>query len=115
QSFLLSLVSPRELAKQDWRKRTTNGYVLSAAINWAALDNLDLKSTLTTSKMYDQNLRFYGPLTSESFNNGGNFPLGQKTENNDFSYRWLNTAAYRFKNLGQHSLDLLVGQEVYSS
>ncbi len=115
QSFLLSLVSPRELAKQDWRKRTTNGYVLSAAINWAALDNLDLRSTLTTSKTYDQNLRFYGPLTSESFNNGGNLPLGQKTENNDFSYRWLNTASYRFKNLGQHSLDLLVGQEVYSS
>lgn len=114
QSFLLSLISPTELAKQDWRKRTTNSYVLNGAINWRVIDNLNVKSTLTTSRTFDQNLRFYGPLTSESFNNGGNLPLGQKTENNDFSYRWLNTASYKFKNLGQHSLDVLVGQEVYS-
>jgi TonB-dependent starch-binding outer membrane protein SusC len=115
QSFLLSLISPTELAKQDWRKRTTDAYVLNGAINWAVLDNLKLKSTLTTSRTFDENLRFYGPLTSESFNNGGNLPLGQKTENDDFSYRWLNTAMYQFKNLGQHGLDVLVGQEVYSS
>ena len=115
QSFLQSMISPRELAEQDWRKRTTNSYVLNAALNWTVVENLDLKSTLTTSRTFDENLRFYGPLTSESFNNGGNLPLGQKTENDDFSYRWLNTAMYQFKNLGQHDLNLLVGQEVYSS
>ena len=115
QSFLLSLISPTELAEQDWRKRTTNSYVLNGAVNWNVIDNLNVKSTLTTSKTYDEDLRFYGPLTSESFNNGGNLPLGQKTENNDFSYRWLNTASYLFTNLGQHSLDILAGQEIYSS
>ena len=115
QSFLLSLVSPTELAKQDWRKRTTDAYVLNGAIRWRVIEDLFLKSTLTTSRIYDENLRFYGPLTSESFNNGGNLPLGQKTENNDFSYRWLNTASYLFKNLGQHQLDVLLGQEIYSN
>jgi TonB-dependent starch-binding outer membrane protein SusC len=114
QSFLLSLVSPRELAKQDWRQRTTNAYVLNAAINWAATDNLDVKSTFTTSRTFDENLRFYGPLTNESFNNGSSLPLGEKTENNDFSYRWFNTIAYRFKNVGDHNLDVLLGQEVSS-
>ena len=115
QSFLLSLISPTELAKQDWRKRTTNSYVLNGAINWRVVENLNLKSTFTTSRIFDENLRFFGPLTSESFNNGGNLPIGEKTENNDFSYRWLNTASYKFKNIGHHALDILLGQEVYSS
>lgn len=115
QSFLLNVISPRELAEQDWRKRTTNAYVLNGAITWSVIENLDLKSTLTTSRTYDENLRFYGPLTSESFNNGGNLPLGQKTEDNDFSYRWLNMATYKFKNFGQHQLDVLLGQEIYSN
>ena len=113
-SFIKSLVSPTELVKQDWRKRTTNDYVLQAALNYAVLDNLDLKTTITSSNRFDENLRFYGPLTSESFNNGGSLPLGQKTDQELFTYRWLNTAAFRFKNLGVHELDLLAGHEIYS-
>lgn len=115
QSFLLNLVNPRDLAEQDWRKRTTNAYVLNTAISWRVVDGLNVKSTFTSQTSFDENLRFYGPLTSESFNNGGNMPLGVKTENNDFSYRWLNTVSYAFKNLGLHNLDLLAGQEIYSS
>lgn len=114
QAFLRSLVNPTELVKQDWRERTTNDYILNAALNWAVLDNLDLKTTFTTSKTFDNNLRFYGPLTSESFNNGGNLPLGVKTNREDFTYRWLNTVSYRFKNLGNHKLDILAGHEIYS-
>ena len=115
QSFLLSLVSPTELAKQDWRKRTTSAYVLNTAVRWTILKDLNFKTTLTSSKTIDENLRFYGPLTSESFNNGGNLPLGEKTDNNDFSYRWLNTLSYRLSNLGPHDLDFLLGHEIYSS
>ena len=114
QSFLLSLVSPKELAKQDWRNRTTNAYVFNGGVTWNILDNLDLRSTFTTSRTFDENLRFYGPLTSESFNNGSSLPLGEKTENNDFSYRWFNTATYTVKNIGEHSLTVLVGQEISS-
>lgn len=114
QAFLRSLVNPTELVKQDWRERTTNDYILNAALNWAVLDNLDLKTTFTSSKTFDNNLRFYGPLTSESFNNGGNLPLGVKTNREDFTYRWLNTVSYRFKNLGNHKLDILAGHEIYS-
>lgn len=114
QAFLRSLVSPTELVKQDWRKRTTNDYVFNAALNWSILDNLDAKSTFTYSKQFDLNKRFYGPLTSESFNNGGNLPLGEKTNRESFTYRWLNTLSYNFKNLGDHSLDLLLGHEIYS-
>lgn len=115
QSFIRSLVSPTELAKQDWRKRTTNDYIINAALNWDILDNLSVKSTFTTSKRFDENLRFYGPLTSESFNNGGNLPLGVKTNNDRDSYRWLNTVSYRLNNSGPYQLDFIAGHEIYSN
>lgn len=114
QSFLLNSINPRELAQQDWRKRTTNAYVLNAAIDWAVVDHIDFRSMFTTQRTFDENLRYYGPLTTESFNNGNNLPLGEKTENNDFNYRWFNTLAYRFSNLGRHNIDFLLGQEISS-
>jgi TonB-linked SusC/RagA family outer membrane protein len=116
QAFLLNLVNPTELLKQDWRRRTDNNYVFNAALNWEAIDGLNLKTTLTRSNGFRETLRFYGPLTSESFNNGGNLPLGQKTDRENFSYRWLNTANYSFPMLkGDHDVKVLVGQEIYSS
>ncbi len=112
QSFLLSLISPTELAEQDWRKRTTNAYVLNASINWSIMDNLKFTSMLNTSQTFDENLRYYGPLTGESFNNGGSLPLGEKSETKDFSSRWFNTLLYQVKGMGRHSLAVLLGQEI---
>ncbi|MEZ4829891.1 MAG: TonB-dependent receptor [Bacteroidia bacterium] len=114
-TFLKSLVNPVDLVKQDWRKRTTNDYVLNAALTWNVIKNLDVKSTITTSKTFDKNLRFYGPLTSESFNNGGNLPLGEKTARENFSYRWLNTISYRVTSLKNQDMDFLFGHEIYSN
>ena len=115
QQFLKSLVNPTDLVKQDWRKRTTNDYVFNAALNWEVIRDLNLKTTFTGSKDFDNNLRFYGPLTSESFNNGGSLPLGQKTTSEGFSYRWLNTLSYKVSGLRNQALDFLFGQEVYSN
>jgi TonB-linked SusC/RagA family outer membrane protein len=115
QSFLLSLVSPVELSEQDWRKRTENSYVLNAGLTWSILDDLNFKTTFTTSKDYREDLRFYGPLTGESFNSGGSMPLGQKDNRNGFSYRWLNTLNYKVNDWGPHKIDILLGQEIYSS
>lgn len=115
QSFIRSLVSPTELVKQDWRKRSTNDYIINAALNYSVLENLDLKTTFTTSKRFDESLRFYGPLTSESFNNGGNLPLGVKTNNVRDSYRWLNTVAYRLNTSSPYALDFIAGHEIYSN
>ncbi len=116
QSFLLSLVSPTELAKQDWRKRTDNDYVFNAGITYRIIDGLTFKSTINGSKNFREDLRFYGPLTGESFNNGGSLPLGVRTNTESFSYRWLNSVTWDVKGLGEnHSLDFLVGQEVYST
>ena len=113
--FIQSLVNPIDLAKQDWRKRTSDDYILNAALNYDLLENLSLKSTFTTSKGFQENLRFYGPLTGESFNNGGNLPLGERTNQESTSFRWLNTINYKLADLGDHDLDLLLGHEIYST
>ena len=113
-SFLKGLINPLELVKQDWRKRTTNDYILNGSLSYDLLDNLHLKSTYTTSRQFDNNLRFYGPLTGESFNNGGNLPLGEKTDNLNTSYRWLNTINYNVSPSKKSKLDLLVGHEIFS-
>lgn len=115
QSFLLSLINPLELAKQDWRRRSTQNYVLQAGLTWSLMENLTLKTAVTSSNTYDESLRYYGPLTSESQQQGNSLPLGTKNESKDNSFRWLNTANYVFKDLGDHKLDVLLGHEVYSS
>lgn len=114
QSFLLSLVNPKELAKQDWRKRSTTSYIINAGLSWNIVKGVDFRTSLTSSREYDRVLRFYGPLTNESFNNGGSLPLGTKAENENSTYRWLNTLAYRMNNTGDHALDFLVGHEMLS-
>lgn len=115
QSFLLNLINPTELAEQDWRKRTTKSYVLNGGLTWSVLDNLSLKTVFTTETRFDERLRYYGPLTSQSRQEGSSLPLGTKQESQDYSYRWLNTLNYELVNAGQHSLKVLLGQEIYSN
>ncbi|WP_116127026.1 SusC/RagA family TonB-linked outer membrane protein [Lewinella sp. IMCC34183] len=115
QTFLRSLVSPTELAKQDWRRTTDNDYILNAALAWNVTDNFIAKTTFTGSQSFDERLRFYGPLTGESFNNGGSLPLGQKDNFQRTSYRWLNTLSYRLVSLKNQNMDFLLGHEIYSN
>jgi TonB-linked SusC/RagA family outer membrane protein len=115
QSFLLSLINPLELAEQDWRKRTTKSYIINAGLNWNILPNLIYRTAFTTETEFDERLRYYGPLTSRSQQDGSSLPLGTMNEDQDYSFRWLNTLNYNFLNLGVHQLDLLLGQEIYSN
>ncbi len=114
QMFLRSLITPDELVKQDWRKRTDDDYVINASLTWELAEGLNLKSSYTTSKQFREDLRFYGPLTSESFNNGGSMPLGQKTNSESNSYRLINTLSYK-KEFDNSKVDLLFGNEISSS
>ncbi|NQU86900.1 MAG: TonB-dependent receptor [Mariniphaga sp.] len=115
QSFLLNLINPLELAAQDWRQRNTMSYVLQAGLSWNPIENLTLKTAITSSQTFEERLRYYGPLTSTSQKEGNSLPLGITDDRNNNSYRWLNTANYIFQDLGEHQLDLLLGHEVYSN
>lgn len=115
QSFLLSLIDPVELAKQDWRQRNTMNYVLQSGLTWRPIENLTLKTTISGSQTFDERLRYYGPDTPQALQEGNSLPLGTVNESQDHSYRWLNTVNYAFKEMGDHKLDILVGHEVSSS
>ncbi|WP_281336187.1 SusC/RagA family TonB-linked outer membrane protein [Flavobacterium eburneipallidum] len=114
EQFLLTLVDPKKLTEQDWRKRTFKSYVLNAGVTWNVLSNLTAKSTLNYGTDYNESLRFYGPLTSESVQNGNGVPIGIKDDEQKSSYRFSNTLNYDFKNLGKHELGLMLGHEVRS-
>ncbi|MFA9389880.1 MAG: SusC/RagA family TonB-linked outer membrane protein [Prolixibacteraceae bacterium] len=115
ESFLLNLIDPVELAKQDWRHKNTTNYVLQAGLTWNPISNVILKSAITNSNTYGESLRYYGPLTGESQKEGNSVPLGTVSSDRDNSFRWLNTASYVFKDMGDHKLDILLGHEVYSN
>ena len=115
QQFLLSMVNPTELVKQDWRKRSTYNYVLNAGLTWNIFPDLDFKTVFTDQRRFREDLRFYGPLTGESFNNGGSMPLGQKDDRDNTSYRWLTTVNYKKQWSSDYKLDFLLGYEMSSS
>jgi len=112
--FLKDLIDPRELLGDDWRKRTTQNYVLNAGLKWDITDNLQFNTVFTSETQVDERLRFYGPLTSESRQEGSSLPLGTKEDRDNWSYRWYNTIKYELTDIGFHHLDVLIGQEVNS-
>lgn len=115
QSFLLSLIDPTELAEQDWRKRSDKNYALNAGLNWKVIDNLSFRTVINGQSNFRESLRFYGPLTSRSKQEGNSLPIGYKDDREGWSYRWYNTLAYNVKNLGQHEVDVLLGHELNGS
>ncbi|GJM64235.1 TonB-dependent receptor [Persicobacter diffluens] len=115
QSFLLSMVDPRDLVEDDWRQRNDQEYVFNVGLNWKILDNLVYNTTFTSQTRYRESLRFYGPLTSRSRQEGNSLPLGEMTNSNRDSYRWLNTLTYNFNLGNKNNLDIMAGHEIYSN
>ena len=115
QSFLLSMINPLELAADDWRQRLQKNYVYNLALNWAILSNLTARTTFTGYTGFEDSYRYYGPLTSQSRQEGSSLPLGTITTNQRFEQRWLNTLNYEFQNMGQHTLDFILGSEIFST
>ncbi|WNH11210.1 SusC/RagA family TonB-linked outer membrane protein [Thalassobellus suaedae] len=112
-NFIRDLIDPRKLVEQDWRKGTSNQYVFNAALTWKILEDLTFKTTINTSREFEEELRFYGPLTGESRQRGRSLPLGQKTNDESSSYRWVNTLNYK-KEWVDSKIDILLGQEISS-
>lgn len=112
EQFLKSLVNPIELTKQDYRKRVNKRLNLNGAASWAVIKNLNYRSEFGIDFDFGQSKRFYGPLTGESRNNGGNLPLGELTNSEVRGLRWTNTLNYMLKIKENHDFNLLGGQEI---
>lgn len=114
-SFIRALINPKQLAEQDWRNRKTQAMNINAGFSWEIIRSLSFRSEVGYDISYDDNKRYYGPLTSTSRNEGGNLPLGDLTTYSAPRYRVANTITYGFKPTSNQDLNLMVGQEIISS
>ncbi|MEO8404505.1 MAG: SusC/RagA family TonB-linked outer membrane protein, partial [Chitinophagaceae bacterium] len=112
EQFLKSQINPQQLVAQDYRKLVNKALNMNAGVSWLVLSNLTYRSEFGLDFGFGQSRRYYGPLTGESRNVGGNLPLGEITNSNTNGFRWTNTATYSLKNGGKHNLSVLGGQEV---
>lgn len=112
EQFLRSLVSPPKLAEQDYRRRVNNTLNLSAALTWNIWRGLSYRSEFNIDRTQEETRRYYGPLTGESRNVGGNLPLGEITDLSRNGYRWANTLTYTFKYKANHSFTAMAGHEM---
>jgi TonB-dependent starch-binding outer membrane protein SusC len=112
EQFLKSLINPIDLAAQDYRRRNDKAFNMNAAGSWSILRSLIFRSELGLDLSFGQSRRYYGPLTGESRNVGGNLPLGEITNYNAQKYRWANTLNFLKKIGEKHDFNFLLGQEV---
>jgi len=113
-SFIRSLINPKQLAAQDWRNRKTQALNINTGVSWDILKSLSFRSEVGYDISYDDNKRYYGPLTSTSRNEGGNLPLGDLTTYTAPRYRIANTLTYSLKPILNHDLNVMAGQELVS-
>ena len=111
EQFLKSLINPKKLLEQDYRKRLAHTLNMNVAGTWNVFPFLTYRSEFGMDLTFGQQKRYYGPLTSTSRNEGGNLPLGEITNSNARSFRWANTFTYK-KEIGKHDFTVLGGQEI---
>ncbi|MBK8090218.1 MAG: TonB-dependent receptor [Chitinophagaceae bacterium] len=114
EQFLKSLINPSKLIEQDYRKRLSNTLNMNVALTWAILKDLSFRSEFGLDLGMGQAKRYYGPLTGESRNAGGNLPLGEITNSNTRGYRFTNTLNYK-SHIGKHDFSVLGGQEILAT
>jgi TonB-linked SusC/RagA family outer membrane protein len=115
EQFLKSLINPNKLVEQDYRKRINKSLNMNAALSWNILSNLVYRGEFGLDLGWGQSKRYYGPLTGESRNVGGNLPLGEITNSDGRGFRWTNTFNYTLKDLGKHDVSVLLGQELVTT
>jgi TonB-dependent starch-binding outer membrane protein SusC len=112
EQFLKSVINPIDLTAQDYRKRVNKALNMNAAVSWSVLKSLTYRSEFGIDLNFGQTKRYYGPLTGESRNNGGNLPLGELTNSEVRGFRWTNTMNYMMKAGEKHDFNFLAGQEL---
>ncbi len=110
----LNLYNPINLANQEFRKKTTDNYNISAYVSYNITKNLTFKSTFGFDYNDLTDLQFSDSLTPYSIITGGRKPIAgldtatRKTMTNS------NVLTYTVKGFkGKHDFDVLVGEETY--
>jgi TonB-dependent starch-binding outer membrane protein SusC len=114
-----TMVNPLKAVSDNDRNQLRKRYTLEGSFAWKILDDLELKIEGGTDYYTTNDDRFFGLTTYFVKNNPTatyqNMPALQSTESKSQSIRNTNTLNYDFKkilNNKNHSLKLLIGQEV---
>jgi len=111
EQFIKGLVSPLALTEQDYRRSVTNTFNMNAAVSWNVVKSLLFRSEFGLDLSWNNNKRYYGPLTGESRTNGNSLPLGEIRNSRSNKYRLVNTLTYSLRT-GDHDLNVMGGQEL---
>jgi TonB-linked SusC/RagA family outer membrane protein len=105
------LTNPITLANQELKYDYRNDLISSGYVQYSILKNLTVKSTVGYNRTNRHTNTFNGPVSNVARNNAG-LPAIQLDTVSQRSFINTNTINYK-PNLGKdHSLDLLVGQEI---
>ncbi len=109
----LSLVNPIQLNNQEYSKKTTNNYNVTASLSYNnIIKNLSFKSTVGYNKQDYVVRMFSDTVTSTAKLQGGGNPVVQLDTTLTTSLNNNNVFTYSLKNLhNKHDIDLLVGEE----
>ena len=113
EQFLRNLINPLQLSEQDYRRRVQRVLTMNAGGTWNIMKALSYRTEFSYGAAFNNNRRYFGPLTGVSRNEGGNLPMGEITQTELQDYRWANTLNYHLKR-ERHDLNVLVGQELVS-
>ncbi|SHG27605.1 TonB-linked outer membrane protein, SusC/RagA family [Flavobacterium fluvii] len=111
ESYVKPQFDPIPTIKDIYDKTLRQKYRGNVALTWRVNDALTLRSEYSASKDYSSRYQYTGSVAKNTVGvEGGDATI---TKDYDTRYRFVNTANYKFQNLGEnHKLDLLLGQEV---
>ena len=111
EEYLNSHLTLSERAQQYWKRKNDRTFNFNGGMSWNIIKNLRYRIEGNYQYKFAETKNYYGPLTSQSANEGQNLPLVDWTKENSWSYRVANTLFYN-KTIKQHYFDVLLGQEI---
>jgi TonB-dependent starch-binding outer membrane protein SusC len=112
----LSLINPIQLARSEYRKKTTNAYNVTGTLSYNFTKTLSFKSTFgyDVNKLTDR--QYFDSLSPYSKQQGGNKPIAQLDTTERKQITNSNVLTYSLKNYKRrHNIDLLLGEETLDS
>ncbi len=111
ENYVKPQYDPVPTIKDIYDKTLRQKYRGNGALTWRVNDALTLRSEYGASKDYVTRYQYTGSFAKNTVGlEGGDAMI---TKDYLTSYRLVNTANYKFRNLGEnHTLDMLLGQEI---
>lgn len=112
QEDIFTLNNPVYDIKTNVRKRHSYTFANQGSLEYKPIDGLTLRTEGVYSLHFNQDNRFWGPLTSEGQNNN-NLPVAQIEKYQQDMYTWTTTASYDWTIKDVHNFYALIGYELY--